>query len=278
MEFDKKLDKLKSFTLANVDSAADKVWNEINKTATPQNGKAKLCIIGGQPGAGKSSSEKAASNLLNGNCISINYDDYRTKHPNSKDLYNATKGENDAYSVYTNPFMKAVGDKIIEKAVAKNMNVVIEKTMNDAEGMDKLLQKFPGYEINVFISTCRQEYSKDAVKARYENAKDKYNKGISQHPPRWISDGYQKECAEGLGKTAKYVLQKYNDRINQFKVYMRIKNKDHKKARDPKMIFNYDRVKIFDNKKDQVKTLEPLINKVVYTELRDRNKSKDIDR
>ena len=274
MEFDKKLEILGFFSDKDIERVTNDIWNDISKNATPQNEKAKLFILGGQPGAGKSSSQKAAKKMVNGNCVSINLDDYRRHHPNAKDIYDNFKGERDEYSVLTNPFMKAVGNKIIEKATQRNMNVIIEKTMNDPESIDKLIKNFKNYEINVLITTCREEYSMAAAKSRYENQTAKYNKDPKEHPPRWISEEYQRECMTGLGRTAKFVLEKYKGRINQFRVYMRHQAKNLSKAKDPKVVF--DLVKVFDKRVNSERILETTINKAIYTQLRNRNK--DIQR
>ena len=81
------LEKLAQFTKEDVEDTTKRKWFEITKYCHRQNQTPKLYLIGGQPGAGKSTTISKIKNSMQGNCVIINLDDYRALHPNAREIY-----------------------------------------------------------------------------------------------------------------------------------------------------------------------------------------------
>lgn len=246
------LEKLSKCTEKQIESIADKHWDKISPNCYRAS-KPKLYILGGQPGAGKSTTSNEIYDKLNGNCISINLDDYRELHPNAREIYKKSMPNSDEYSIYTNDFMHSVGEKILNKAIENGYNVILERTLNSdsiSKDLDKFIKK--GYELNLYIITCKKENSKTSAEQRYINAKAKFQRNNTNPPPRKISLEYQEKCFAGLGKTAESLTQKY--KFNEIKVIFRDRNFHQRVLFD-----NTDKMKC-----NKVKYIKPLIENLVY--------------
>lgn len=248
MEFDTIMETMSSFSKTSLDIALDYKWDKLKSAVSPQIKTPKLAIIAFQPGADNSGSLMASSILLKNNFIHIKQDDFRALHPNARYIKQRFGDENDIYSVLTNPFMKALSEQIIQKALYYEMNVCIERSMNAPKSIDKVIKKFKDYEISVFVSTCQKQLSQKACDENFKNQKS-----------RWISKEYQNECMLGLGKTAAFVLRKYKDRINEFKVFLSRNSKAYKNIFDFREYRNSSYEQIAHN------FLERTINKAIYS-------------
>lgn len=251
MKFDTIMQELSGFEDLNLDIAFEWKWDELKSSVSPQIKTPKLVIIAFQPGVSTKASLEASRTLLENNFIHIRQDDFRALHPNARYIKKRFGGASDTYSVLTNPFMKALSEKIIQKALYYNMNVCIERSMNEPKSIDKVIKKFKDYEISVFVSTCQKQLSQKACDENFENQKS-----------RWISKGYQNECMLGLGKTAAFVLRKYKYKINEFKVFLSRNSKAYREIFDFKEYRNSSYEQIAHN------FLERTINKAIYKELR----------
>lgn len=69
------LEKLSKFSQEDVKRVSEEVWHEISRYCHHQTSTPKLYLIGGQPGAGKSTTVNNIENKLNNDCITINLDD-----------------------------------------------------------------------------------------------------------------------------------------------------------------------------------------------------------
>lgn len=81
------LEKLSKFSQEDVKRVSEEVWHEISRYCHRQTSTPKLYLIGGQPGAGKSTTINDIEKKLNNDCITINLDDYRSKHPRAHDFF-----------------------------------------------------------------------------------------------------------------------------------------------------------------------------------------------
>lgn len=246
------LERLSQYTENDVEKATNKAWEDMSEICY-RSSEPKLYILGGQAGAGKSTTSTEIYKKLNGNCISINLDDYRELHPNAKEIYKKSIPDSDEYSLYTNDFMKKIGDKILNKALENGYNVILEKTLKSdsiSKDLDKFIKK--GYELNLYIVTCKKENSITSAEQRYINAKAKFQRNNTNPPPRKISLEFQEKCFAGLGKTAESLTQKY--KFNEIKVIFRDRNFHQRVLFD-----NTDKMKC-----NKVKYIKPLIENLVY--------------
>jgi hypothetical protein len=158
----------------------NKAWNDLLKDnpLTRPTSSPVAYLLGGQPGAGKSSlREEIVDRRLKGNALFIAVDDFRAYHPDFVKIYKAHK-ENSA--IYTHDFASGVADAIIDRAIGYNYknekyNVVIESTFKTYANVEKKIQSLEkqGYERNVLIATCPADFSYFSVIDRLEQSKSK---------------------------------------------------------------------------------------------------------
>ena len=69
-------------------------------------------VLGGQPGAGKSSSKGIIEQkILDSNYVTVDIDEYRQHHPQAKKIFEEHDKD---YSIYTNPAVFKWGDEVQE--------------------------------------------------------------------------------------------------------------------------------------------------------------------
>lgn len=125
-------------------------------------------ILGGQPGAGKSSLQREILKN-NKNCIIINADAFRESHPHYLSIQN-TYG-NEAQN-YTQPFINQVTENLIAELSDQKYNLIIEGTLRTAEvplNTCKQLKK-KGYRVELHIMAVKKVISYESTILRYENA------------------------------------------------------------------------------------------------------------
>lgn len=111
-------------------------------------------VLGGQPGAGKSSFYRTNNNL--DNHIAINGDDFRIRHPNYEAI---VKHDPEHYSELTQPFCNQVVEKLIEDLGNKGYNLIIEGTLrnpNVSINTCELLNT-KGYHTDLVVVACDAE-------------------------------------------------------------------------------------------------------------------------
>jgi len=126
-------------------------------------------ILGGQPGAGKSSLNKRIL-AEDANIIVINGDDYREFHPNFEAIDKAF-GRNSVD--HTQAFADAVVKRLVYELSDKKYNLVIEGTLRTAEVPLKVcrLLKNKGYNVELFVMAVNKEMSWQGTINRYEEMK-----------------------------------------------------------------------------------------------------------
>lgn len=248
------LEKLANYSKKDIEITINTNWKKWSKKCHHQHKTPKLYLVGGQPGAGKSTTISKIQRSMDNNCIIINLDDYRALHPNAREIYEKGAKGSDDYSIYTNPFMREVGEKLIDKAIENGYNVILERTLSSTDTVSKQLDKFNknGYELNLYVVTCNKNHSISSVEQRYLQQKVKFEKDKEfQEPPRKISREFQKECYENLGKSTQTLAQKYDFKDIEI-IYRSLQYKQH-------CVFNKnDKTKLHNEEK-----IEKLISRIV---------------
>ena len=98
----------------------------------------KVFILGGQPGAGKSTLTSRIEESMGKNIIAINGDDFRSSHPNYDNLI---KTYGDDSVLYTQKFSNAVTEKLIEDLGNEKYNLIVEGTLRTTEAPLKTARK-----------------------------------------------------------------------------------------------------------------------------------------
>lgn len=125
-------------------------------------------ILGGQPGAGKTTIQNLLTNE-NSNILVINGDDYRKYHPHFE-LIQAQYGDDSPK--YTQPFINAVTEKLIEDLSNEKYNLIVEGTLRTAEVPISTARslKDKGYRTELCVMAVKPEISYESTILRYENA------------------------------------------------------------------------------------------------------------
>ena len=151
------------------DAIIDKLWYEISSQNLTSQQSPKAYMLGGQPGAGKSTSTKKLEAQYNRNILTVDLDEYRSSHPNYKALYEKYSKD---LSSYTHEFAGEIKEEIQKRAIEAKYNIIIDGTLGNVERAEQLIEglKKEGYQVEVLIHTCPKEVSWQSVNKRYENA------------------------------------------------------------------------------------------------------------
>ena len=145
-----------------------KIMKNVFKEAKSQENP-KIFIMGGQPGAGKSTFINQLINSEEGkNCIIINADEYRAYHPKIKEIY--TKHPEEMATV-TDLDVRDWTQRIFALAIQNRNNIIFEGTMRTpqiCETIKDLHSK--GYEVNIHVMAVNFYESKLSTYSRYEEA------------------------------------------------------------------------------------------------------------
>ena len=172
----------------------------------------KAYMIGGQPGAGKSTSTEALVKEFNNNILKIDMDDYRKSHPNYEQI-NQVYGKE--ASLYTNKFAAEVRDVIMKRALDNKYNVIIDGTMKNHTLAEKQINQLEkaGYSIETRIYTCSKELSLQSIENRYQKAI------IQGQIPRYVPKEFHDSVLTELPKTIDKLYQ--SGKIKIVEVYNR---------------------------------------------------------
>lgn len=151
-EFQKKYDEIKELETALT-----------HPSSTPT-----VYILGEQPGAGKTSIQTELTEN-NSNIIIINADSYRQHHPHFQ-LIQAQYGDDSPK--YTQPFINAVTERLIDELSTEKYNLIVEGTLRTAEVPLKTAKelKEKGYRTELCVMAVKPEISYESTILRYENA------------------------------------------------------------------------------------------------------------
>lgn len=125
-------------------------------------------ILGGQPGAGKTTIQKILAKDDN-NIFIINADSYRQYHPHFYEIQSIYGNDSPKY---TQPFINEVTEKLIDDLSDRKYNLLIEGTLRTSEVPIKTAQrlKYKGYRVELCVMAVKPEISFESTILRYENA------------------------------------------------------------------------------------------------------------
>ena len=145
-----------------------KIMKNVFKEAKSQENP-KIFIMGGQPGAGKSTFINQLINSEDGkDCLIINADEYRAYHPKIKEIY--TKHPEEMATI-TDLDVRDWTQRIFALAIQNRNNIIFEGTMRTpqiCETIKDLHSK--GYEVNIHVMAVNFYESKLSTYSRYEEA------------------------------------------------------------------------------------------------------------
>ena len=129
----------------------------------------KIFIMGGQPGAGKST---LINNLVNSDegkdCLIINADEYRIFHPQIKEIYE--KYPDDLASI-TDLDVRDWTQRIFAKAIKNRNNIIFEGTMRTNQICNTIRDLYQqGYEVKIHVMAVNFYESKLSTYSRFEEA------------------------------------------------------------------------------------------------------------
>lgn len=226
-----------------INNKLPKVWQKeiINRNpfALANQDKPQGFVLGGQPGAGKSSLTEKIKNNLHNNILEINGDNFRKYHP---DYENLQKEKGQDSSIYTQEFAAKMANTILSKAINEKYNIVIEGTFRTVETPIRTLKQLKdnGYETNVLVQTCKQEISWDSCLERYEKAV-KNNPNEARFTPKEHHDLVVTNLAKNVKEVAKSGL------VDNMQVFARIPVKGKPNEFTQKEIYNSNSKKMVNS-------------------------------
>ncbi|WP_392564101.1 zeta toxin family protein [Orbus wheelerorum] len=186
----------------------DAIWKDIHdkQTQLSQQVSPKAFVLGGQPGAGKSTSTDKLEIGYKKNIITIDLDSYRARHPNYQALYEKYGKE---LSSYTHQFAGEIKDKIQKRAVDNKYNIIIDGTLGNLDRTEQLINNLKNndYQVYVLIHTCSKDISWNSVNNRYENALKAGE--IPRHVPKEVHDQIVESLPKNVDKLSQSTKIEY---------------------------------------------------------------------
>ncbi|GHU55987.1 toxin zeta [Clostridia bacterium] len=219
----KKQVELGSFTAQEFESKFLELFEDLTENKTPVNEPVAI-ILGGQPGAGKTTLHQIFENQMP-NIIKIVGDDFREYHPHFDKL-----NEKYADSVpYTAPFAGKMTEALIEELSGKKYNLIIEGTLRttDVPLKTNAILKNKGYKTELSIIATPAEKS-------WQGTLDRYNKMLEKGmTPRATEKSHHDKVVNVLAENLDALyLSKEFDKIT---LYNRNKEKLYDSVDTPKI-------------------------------------------
>ncbi len=161
--------------------------------------------MGGQPGAGKSYLIEMANEKCYKNIVIINGDDFRKYHPNYDEFQRLYGKDSPKYTAECSGKMT---EAVLNKAIEKHYNIVIEGTFRTSETPIKTLSKMKenGYKTEVMIQTCSKELSWKSCQERY-SAMVRVDEINGTNEARWTDKAHHDLVCKNLAKNIKTVCE-----------------------------------------------------------------------
>lgn len=127
----------------------------------------KAFLLGGQSGVGKATLHNVCADMLDGNAIVINGDEYRSLHPRFEAL---KKAYGDDWVSYTAPWSGQLVEGLIDAFSRMKLNLVIEGTLRTSAVPLKTasLLNARGYSTSLALMAVKPEVSLISCQIRYE--------------------------------------------------------------------------------------------------------------
>ena len=195
---------LADFTNEEFENAYKIIRDGLTASCTVSHDKTAI-ILGGQPGAGKSTFYRMREDL--DNYIAINGDEFRRFHPLYGKIIN-TDPEN--YIEHTKAFSSKVVETLIEDLSNCGFNMIIEGTLRSHEVPIRTSEqlKNKGYQTDLVVIACDAEKSWQSTIERAEKQKenglsprlvsiDAYNHTVQQIPES-LSEIEKRKCFDSI--------------------------------------------------------------------------------
>lgn len=147
-------------------------------------------IVGGQPGAGKSQVLDLAKIEFKNNIIICNADDYRTYHPNTKEILRLHEPY---YPDITTKLAQNLNLMLRNECKQRGLHFALEITMRDGAGANATIQgiKNSGFTCNIDLLAVNEKWSRLGTVQRLENqrAVDNHGRMVSTeaHNDRYLA-------------------------------------------------------------------------------------------
>jgi len=159
--------ELSHFTDAEFQQRFNYTKDRLSKNKTRQENPVAF-LLGGQPGAGKSTLHALAKDKLNKDVITIDNDTFKIQHPKFAALVKEY-GKN--YVEHVTPFSNRMTEALIDYFSKEGFNLTIEGTLRTAETPMKTASalKEKGYEVNLYVMAVSKDLSYLGTLERYES-------------------------------------------------------------------------------------------------------------
>lgn len=127
-----------------------------------------LILLGGQPGAGKSTLHAAvAKHFEDAPPVTIEGDHFREFHPQFTQL---ATGDPYTMATHTADLAGGMSRRVMQHAVAHRSNIVFETTLRQPDAVSGMVEKFRsnGYAVQVFAIAVKREFSELGIQHRFE--------------------------------------------------------------------------------------------------------------
>lgn len=160
-----------------------------------------LIIVGGQPGAGKTRLIPIAKMELNNNVVVVDFDELKAFHPYYLEV--CAKYNEDAHRILHSD-VNSVKNKILDRLIEENYNVIYEGALRDTEGFIEFAKKFKqkGYSIKLDVLAVPKLESYCSEILRYALSL------IQQITPRWVDKTSHDAAYEGVTRTVREFINR----------------------------------------------------------------------
>lgn len=169
-----------SFDQQIADAMLRKSWQELDLSDKAPNNEPTLVILGGQPGAGKSSIIDMIEGRFNSNIVVLNGDEFKPYYPGYKQLL---KTDPNKASKIVQEYSNYVVDAVKQELMQQRYNLIIEGTMRNPNipiNTAKLARD-DGYIVEACVIATNYYASRVGCINRYEL--DKFNSGVGRSVP-----------------------------------------------------------------------------------------------
>jgi UDP-N-acetylglucosamine kinase len=149
----------------------------------------RLAVIGGQPGAGKSTVTGVITESLNTTAepVIINFDDIRNFHPAAEEIFKHHPFE---MAVYTNEDTWVWTEQVLNHTRQAKNNALYETTLRVASPIQMIIQSFQdeGYSVDMHALAVNSKLSIQGIYERFENQLH------FMKAPRWTGIDFHDAC------------------------------------------------------------------------------------
>lgn len=158
------------FRVEDVEKTVDAILSRLPPQKVNDGKRPVAIVLGGQPGAGKSTLQDIAKQSIP-DLVIINGDEYRKYHPNFDKIF-AEYG--DAFPKHTASFSGKVTEMLKTKLIEQKRNILIEGTLRTTSVPLATCREFKenGYSVILGVMAVKPEISYLSTILRYENMKD----------------------------------------------------------------------------------------------------------